>query len=192
MTKEFAWHDYTLKITKKKVKRANLRIKPEEPNVIYISVPYQISYSSALQILEQPKIVNWLANYEKKVREKPLNKKNWYGEQLQQESLYRDRLQELLPEMFAKWESKLGIKANKVTIRDTRAQWGSCNVLTKNISISVWLGAFPEKCIEYVVVHELVHLLEKGHNQKFYGYLDIYFPDWKEYRRKLKERAVME
>ena len=55
-----------------------------------------------------------------------------------------------------------------------------------NISISVWLGAFPEECIEYVVVHELVHLLEKGHNARFYGYLDRYYPEWKACEGKLK------
>lgn len=186
MTKEFIWHHYTIKITKKKVKRVNLRIKPEEPNSIYISVPYQMSYSSALQILEQPQISNWLDNYQQKICKNLFDKKDWYDERKQQEPLYRARLQELLPEMFAKWESRIGVKSNKVAIRDTRAQWGSCNVQTKNISISVWLGAYPEECIEYVVVHELVHLLEKGHNERFYAYLDYYFPNWRECRAKLK------
>lgn len=183
--KELTWNNYIIKIAKKKIKRANLRIKPEEPNTIYISVPYQVSYGAAAQILEQPKILNWLANYEKKRSEKPFDERDWYEERKQQEPLYRARLQELLPDMFAKWESRIGVKANKITIRDTRAQWGSCNVHTKNISISVWLGAYPEECIEYVVVHELIHLLEKGHNERFYGYLEEYYPDWKECRRKL-------
>ena len=56
-----------------------------------------------------------------------------------------------------------------------------------NISISVWLGAFPEECIEYVVVHELVHLLEKGHNARFYGYLDQHYPAWKMCEGEVKE-----
>ena len=57
-----------------------------------------------------------------------------------------------------------------------------------NISISGWLGVFQEECIEYVVVHELVHLLEKGHNARFYEYLEKYYPEWKKCREKLREK----
>lgn len=186
MTKQFTWRSYTIKITKKKIKRANLRIKPEEPDTIHISIPYQISYEAALQILEQPRIFDWIESYQKKADKLSPVKKDWYEDRKQQEPVYRARLQELLPALFTKWETAIGVKSNKVTIRDTRSQWGSCNIRTKNISISVWLGAYPIECIEYVVVHELVHLLEKGHNERFYAYLNYYFPNWKECRDKLK------
>ena len=92
--------------------------------------------------------------------------------------------------VFCKWEEIIGVKSNKITIRDTRSQWGSCNVRKHNISISVWLGAYPLECTEYVVVHELVHLLEKGHNARFYGYLDKYYPNWKECRKELKNKVM--
>ncbi|RHO80910.1 M48 family peptidase [Clostridiaceae bacterium AF42-6] len=51
----------------------------------------------------------------------------------------------------------------------------------------LWLGAYPEECIEYVVVHELTHLLERGHNARFYGLLDQHYPDWKVCRERLKQ-----
>ncbi len=188
MTKQFIWYNYTIKITKKKIKRTNLRIKPEEPQTIYISIPYQMSYQTALQILEQPKILKWIENYQKKLSRNPETGNNWYEEHQSQEPYYRARLQNLLPNMVTKWESRIGVKCNKLSIRDTRAQWGSCNVQTGNISISVWIGAYPEECIEYVVVHELVHLLERGHNEKFYAYLDSYFPTWRKCRAKLKNK----
>ncbi len=180
------WNDYTIQITKKKIKRTNLRIKPDEPKVIHMSIPYRMSYESALQILEQPRILRWIENYQKKLSEQPVRPKMPEEEKLLQESFYRARLKELLPEMFEKWESRIGVKCNKITIRDTRSQWGSCSIRTKNISISVWLGAFPEECIEYVVVHELIHLLEPGHNARFYGFLDEFYPKWRECRQQLK------
>lgn len=93
---------------------------------------------------------------------------------------------ELLPDMFRRWEAALGVRCRKVTIRDTRSQWGSCSIRTGNISISVWLGAYPESCIEYVVVHELAHLLEAGHNERFYGILDRHYPAWRSCREQLK------
>ena len=89
--------------------------------------------------------------------------------------------------MFRKWEPILGVQSAKVTIRPTRSQWGSCNTRNGNISISLWLGAYPEECIEYVVVHELTHLLERGHNARFYGLLDQNYPDWKVCRERLKQ-----
>lgn len=190
MTKQFTWNQYIVQITKKKIKKTNLRIKPEEPNIIHISIPYQVSYDAAMKVLEQPKILHWLENYERKLSSNLLPKTDWYAAHKPHESEYRVRLQEILPALFEKWESTIGVECNKITIRDTRSQWGSCNVRTKNISISVWLGAYPIECIEYVVVHELVHLLEKGHNERFYGYLDRYYPNWKECRNRLKIKLI--
>ena len=99
---------------------------------------------------------------------------------------YHKRLQKILPELFKKWESRLGVRCAKISIRDTRSQWGSCSIRSGNISISVWLGAYPVECIEYVVVHELAHLLEAGHNQRFYAILDNHYPSWKHCREQLK------
>lgn len=180
--KEFHWHNYTVQITKKKIKNANLRIKQMQPNVIYISIPYAMSYTKAMQMLEEPRIMQWLDNKQKQAEETsdhPMTSEAADG--------YRRRLQELLPALFQKWESRLGVTCNKVTIRDTRSQWGSCSIRSGNISISVWLGAFPVECIEYVVVHELAHLLEAGHNARFYSILDQYYPNWKSCRAQLEK-----
>lgn len=186
MTKQFKWNSYTIQITKKKIKKVNLRIKPDEPDVIHMSVPYHMTYDAALQVLKQPRILKWLENYEKKRSNQLVTKKDWYEEHKEFVDSFRERLQNMLPELFCKWEKIIGVKKNKITIRDTRSQWGSCNTRTHNISMSVWLGAYPKECVEYVVVHELVHLLEKGHNAKFYGYLDKYYPNWKECKNRLK------
>lgn len=184
--REYIWHGYTVKITKKKIRNTNLRIKPDDPQVIHVSVPYSVSYDAARQMLEQPRIVRWVENYQKKLREQPVPPKMQNEEKLKQEPCYRKHLNDVLPAMFRKWESVLGVRSNKVTIRDTRSQWGSCNPRNGNISISVWLGAFPEECIEYVVVHELTHLLEPGHNERFYGILEHYYPSWRTCREQLR------
>lgn len=185
--KEYTWHGCTVRITKKKVKNANLRIKPEEPHVIHISIPHSMTYEMAGKLLEQPRVLRWVENYRKKVSEPPAPPRMQEEEKLQHVAYYRKHLQEVLPGMFQKWETELGVRCSKVTIRDTRSQWGSCSIRTKNISISVWLGAFPEECIEYVVVHELAHLLEAGHNDRFYGILDRHYPIWRSCREKLKK-----
>ncbi len=186
MSKVFTWKHYTVEITKKKIKRVNFRIKPSEPHKIYISIPNQVSYDTAMKILNQEKYVKLFEEYERKYRENPHSAYDWYEEHKAQINVYAKRLEGILPALIRKWENILGVKTGKVSVRDTRSQWGSCNRKTHNISISVWLGAFSDECIEYVVVHELVHLLERGHNERFYGFLDQYYPKWRMCRDQLK------
>ncbi|MBS6395642.1 MAG: M48 family metallopeptidase [Clostridiales bacterium] len=186
--KEFTWHGFTVQITKKNVKRVNMRIKPAKPGLIQMSIPWSVSYDRAVQILEQPRILRWADSYRKRLEEHPVTPSvTGTGEHMQSAPRYRERLTDLLPALFSKWEPLLGVKCGRVTIRDTRSQWGSCNTRNGNISISLWLGAFPEECIEYVVVHELTHLLEPGHNDRFYSILDQHYPSWRQCRKQLKQ-----
>lgn len=159
--------------------------------MILMSIPYSATYKAGLLALETPHIRHWLDNYERKLKQQPVpTDEEKFRKELEKEKMapaYRDRLLELLPGMFRKWEPILGVCSNKVTIRKTKSQWGSCNTKNGNISISLWLGAYPEECIEYVVVHELTHLLERGHNVHFYGILDQVYPNWKACRERLKK-----
>ena len=186
MIKQIKWNEYDVEITRKQVKNLNFRMKPSEPNKIYISIPLRASYDDAIKLLDSPRIRKMLEKSRKNLAESKPTKADWYEKQKPYIGEYSKRLEKLLPGMFERWQKPLGARAAKIAIKDTRSQWGSCNVKNHNISISVWLGAFPEECIEYVVVHELVHLLEKGHNARFYGYLDQHYPEWKACERKLK------
>ena len=186
MTKQIKWNEYDIEITRKQVKNLNFRMKPSEPNKIYISIPLRASYDDAIKLLDSPRIRKMLEKSRKNLAEAKPTKADWYEKHKPYIGEYSRRLEKLLPGMFERWQKTLGVRAAKIAIKDTRSQWGSCNVKNHNISISVWLGTFPEECIEYVVVHELVHLLEKGHNARFYGYLDRYYPEWKACEGKLK------
>lgn len=186
MIKQTKWNEYDVEITRKQVKNLNFRMKPSEPNKIYISIPLRASYDDAIKLLDSSRIRKMLEKSRKNLAESKPTKADWYEKHKPYIGEYSRRLEKLLPGMFERWQKTLGVRAAKIAIKDTRSQWGSCNVKNHNISISVWLGAFPEECIEYVVVHELVHLLEKGHNARFYGYLDRYYPEWKACEWKLK------
>lgn len=186
MIKQIKWNEYDIEITRKQVKNLNFRMKPSEPNKIYISIPLRASYDDAIKLLDSPRIRKMLEKSRKNLAEAKPAKADWYKKHKPYIGEYSRRLEKLLPGMFERWQKTLGVRAAKIAIKDTRSQWGSCNVKNHNISISVWLGAFPEECIEYVVVHELVHLLEKGHNARFYGYLNRYYSEWKACEGKLK------
>ena len=92
---------------------------------------------------------------------------------------YRKLVKEKAQELADKWEKIIGVKAQSVQVRNMLTRWGSCNVRKGRIWVNLQLAKKPVECLEYVVVHELVHLLEKGHNSIFVGYMDEYLPDWR-------------
>jgi predicted metal-dependent hydrolase len=92
---------------------------------------------------------------------------------------YRGKLKDILAELVPKWEAILNVKANQVKVQTMKTKWGSCNTENRNILFNIELAKKPIECIEYVVVHELLHLIERKHNDLFRAYLDKYFPNWK-------------
>ena len=92
---------------------------------------------------------------------------------------YRSELKRILFEIVPKWEKLLGVKSNLIKVRSMKTKWGSCNTDNKNILFNIELAKKPIECIEYVVVHELLHLLERKHSDLFKAYLDKYVPNWK-------------
>ena len=77
------------------------------------------------------------------------------------------------------------VTVGRITIRNQKTRWGSCSIHSKKIRINLQLAAKPEECIEYVLVHELCHLLEPSHNERFYYFMDLYLPDWENRKKKL-------
>lgn len=98
---------------------------------------------------------------------------------------YREQLKKVLDELIPKWENILGVKANQVKVHTMRTKWGSCNTENGNILINIELAKKPIESIEYVVAHELIHLIERNHNDNFKAHLDKFLPAWKKIREEL-------
>ncbi len=92
---------------------------------------------------------------------------------------YKKTLEEEIPFLLARWERTIGVASSGFRIRDMKTRWGTCNTRTKMICLNLQLAKKPPKCLEYVVVHELVHLLERSHNSIFKGYMDLFLPEWR-------------
>ncbi len=92
---------------------------------------------------------------------------------------YREQLKHILEELIPNWETTLQVKANQVKVQSMKTKWGSCNPSTRNILFNLELAKKPIECIEYVVVHELLHLIERKHSNLFKAYLDKFIPNWK-------------
>ena len=91
---------------------------------------------------------------------------------------YRARLRERIPGMVAKWEPKIGVAVADWRIRRMKTRWGTCNPKAGRIWLNSELAKKPVSCLEYVVVHEMVHLLERRHGERFRGILDRVMPGW--------------
>jgi len=99
---------------------------------------------------------------------------------------HRQQMKELLPPLFEKWEAIIDVKAHEWGVKAMKTRWGSCNTVKKRIWINLHLIHKPRICLEYVLVHELVHLLEASHNKRFYALMTEFMPDWKAHRQLLK------
>ena len=101
------------------------------------------------------------------------------------EEWYRDEMKNTIPKMIEKWEKKIGVIANEFGVKKMRTKWGTCNIEAKRIWLNLELAKKPLECLEYIVVHELVHLLERKHNDTFIKYMNEFMPKWRFYRDEL-------
>jgi predicted metal-dependent hydrolase len=103
---------------------------------------------------------------------------------------YRAELKKVIPELVGKWESKMNVSLNSWGIKQMKTKWGTCNIEAKRIWLNLELAKKPVHCLEYIIVHELVHLLERKHNDRFLELMKIYMPQWKTYRDELNRLPV--
>lgn len=103
---------------------------------------------------------------------------------------YRMNLKLMLPNIISKWEKEIGVKSSGFLVRKMKTRWGTCNTKSKRITINLELIKHPQINIEHVVVHELVHLLERGHTKRFYAYLDQFQPGWPSIDADIKKRGL--
>jgi len=98
---------------------------------------------------------------------------------------HRRHLREEIPRLVRLWEPEMGVAVAEWRIKRMRTRWGSCNIRDRRIWLNLGLAAKPPECLEYVIVHEMVHLLERRHSPRFYALMDRFLPDWRERRGRL-------
>ena len=98
---------------------------------------------------------------------------------------YRDQLKTALPPLLTKWEKIVGATAGNVFVQKMKTKWGSCSPVAGNIRLNTDLAKKPLQCLEYIVAHELTHLLERHHNDRFTALMDAHMPQWRQYREML-------
>lgn len=115
---------------------------------------------------------------DQKHRESALNK--WY----------RQWLREQIPALIAKWEPKIGVSVAEWGIKRMKTRWGTCNPVALRIWLNLELAKKPLSCLEYILVHEMIHLLERHHNERFRELMDKLMPQWRLHRQELNRAPL--
>ena len=106
------------------------------------------------------------------------------------EAWYRDQLREQAKPVVAELEKRLGVHVQRIFVQRMKTRWGSCNVKRRSVRLNTDLAKKPRECLEYVIVHELVHLLEPTHNARFVALMDQFLPGWPHRRDQLNRLPV--
>jgi predicted metal-dependent hydrolase len=106
------------------------------------------------------------------------------------EEWYREQIKKAAPSLIAKWEPILGVRVDRFFVQKMKTKWGSCSPGTRSIRLNTDLAKKPLQCLDYIVLHEMVHLLEPTHNSRFTDLMDQFMPQWRFCRAELNRLPV--
>ena len=175
---EFDFEGFRVMFIRKHVKNMNLRVKPPDGRV-EVSAPSWMSRTQAEVFIHSKR--DWIIKRQTEIQDSPREEMSAV-----EKSASKERMEPFARAYIAKWEAVMGVESKSLALRDMSSRWGSCNPSTGRICLNIQLLNYPEECLEYVVVHELCHLLERGHGSKFKALMDAYLPDWRERRALLR------
>lgn len=103
---------------------------------------------------------------------------------------YREQVKSAVPPLVAKWEPLMGVSVKRFFVQRMKTKWGSCSTVSGSIRLNTDLAKKPRECLEYLVVHEMVHLLEPTHNERFVTLMEQFIPKWRFHREQLNQLPV--
>lgn len=170
--------EYT--INRKRIKNLRLTVKAPHGEVV-VSAPRHVPVSTISAFVADK--AAWIAKHQERIagQMQPL------AAGPEAEALRR-ALKSNVPRLFEYWVREMGVPMPEIAIRRMTTRWGTCNTTTKRITLNLELARRDPELLEYVIVHELAHLIERGHNARFYAVMDQHLPDWKLRRRVLNGR----
>lgn len=151
---------------------------------------YFLGRKYRLDVIEssEPQGISLLHNTKMALKVRPGATRDKKEEVLQQ--WYRQQLRQQIPPLLAKWEETMGVKVNEVKIKIMKTRWGSCNIEARRIWLNLELAKKPLDCLEYILVHEMIHLFERHHTERFRELMDQFMPDWRLRRDQLNKSPL--
>ena len=173
--------DIEIHLQHKRVKNLNLRIARDGDHV-EVSAPTWMMQADVVDFVRRKR--DWIETQMVRVAATPMARASQASPA--EVAQWRAVVQACVPALIAAWEPIMGVKVGSLAYRNMTSRWGSCQPSTGRICINVRLALYPPECLEYVGVHELCHLLERGHGPRFHQLMDHFMPDWKQRRDKLR------
>lgn len=171
-------NDITIEVHRKKMKNMSIRVCPPDGNV-KISAPLRSSMISIQRFAATH--IDWIEKHRSAFLAAPDAYSIIHRDKALMKT-YRELMMTQLHSLVPLWEEKIGVRANHYSIRLMKSRWGTCHPGKRKICLNLALIKYPLTCLEYVIVHELVHLLEASHNARFKSLMDKFMPDWRVYK----------
>ena len=196
---KFSYYNYsivnkrmTIQVTYRRTSRMSMRIVKNGD--IHVSAPVGMPKREVERFVEEHR--DWISKAREKTLQNQQRRAAFYGQLPLQTRAQADnalrRLTTLIEPMVERHSEEMGVRPSLVRYKAMISRWGVCNVKDRSICFSAYLLLLPQWCVEYVVVHELCHLLEPSHNARFHSLMDKYFPRWKDARRETRRICKME
>lgn len=185
--KELQVGEYRVRVTRKRMKNLYLRVK-ETGDIVEVSAPLSVTDREIEQFVLGR--MDWIAGAKRRLEERLREEVEKPVLVPFQEREMRRTLKKEIEELLAYWEPRMGVKSEGFTVKKMKTRWGSCNVKTHHLNFNFSLAQVPRPYVEYVVVHELTHLLEPSHNRRFWDLMEQYLPGSRQLRRELNEYRI--
>ncbi len=168
-------------LTRKLIKNMHLRVKLPDGRV-EVSAPLRLPLDAVEKFVREKR--SWIVRQQRALAVSP--RAEAAAASPEDVAQWKAVVAACVPALIEAWEPIMGVKAGRIVYRNMTSRWGSCQPATGRICINVRLALYPPECLEYVVVHELCHLFERGHGPRFHALMDRFMPDWKARRAKLR------
>jgi hypothetical protein len=171
-------------VTRKRVRTLRITVKAPTGEV-RVTAPLGVTERAIREFVASK--ASWIAKHQARIARQPAPL-----EPGPEANRLRRELRRAIPPLLAEWAPRVGVPIPEARIRRMTTRWGTCNVRDRRITLNLELARREPELLEYVVVHELAHLIESGHNARFYAVMDRALPDWRLKRRALNEGGVVD
>ena len=170
--------EFEVRLNRKDVKALRMRVASD--GHVELSMPRRATRAQAEAFVRAR--ADWM---QEAMRESPMAQAD--RAEKEEVEAWRGVVGAVVPGLVEKWAPIMGVRVGKLAYRNMRSRWGSCQPETGRICINIRLALYPPECLEYVVVHELCHLIVPAHGPKFWAEVEKYLPNWRQAAQKLKK-----
>ena len=173
---------FEVRVTRKRgVRSVRIRVVPPDGHV-EATLPWHVRFADLESFIRSK--AAWIEEQQRALQGSPQVLAELAGED--EKKMWRQVVAATVPVLVEHYAPLMGVQVGKLAYRNMKSRWGSCQPSTGRICINTRLALYPPECLEYVVVHELAHLLEPGHGPRFKAILDAFLPNWRHARDLLK------